>query len=309
MASHLRHCPKHRNPPQLLPCKLCALIVVNPAQPAETPPAPEVPPVKKQRGRPPKFDKPMTDAERTRRKREGPEREELIKKIDKRIKTSEHANVEAMKRALAKFQDALDTKSIDDLREIAKAYRIGDTRGRTALEGRTGTAQDDSGEFVPRLENIEAKDYIKRKYGIKPPALGASPDVDELDPMEDAKEPSSSVKIFEHVKDIWDDIPEITERTFIGDEIDWIDVPDVDPEAEQPLCCRVHGCGFRATYWSQAREHVVEMLTKAEKHLKYIRDLREVVDSGVLGYEDALIDAKKAWRDGILYGHYLWIPK
>jgi hypothetical protein len=56
-------------------------------------------PTKPKRGRPPKGDHAMTPAERKRQEREriehessAPEREELIKKIKKRIKTSEHAN-------------------------------------------------------------------------------------------------------------------------------------------------------------------------------------------------------------------------
>ena len=84
-----------------------------------------------------------------------PEREELIKKIKKRIKTSEHANIAAMKRGLAQFHDTLDQKSVDDLREIAKAYRIHDRKGRSSLEGHTGSIKTDDG-FVARIGLIDA---------------------------------------------------------------------------------------------------------------------------------------------------------
>src|SRR5260370_14244019 len=131
-------------------------------EPVVAPVPVSVEPTKPKRGRPPKNDRAMTPAERKRQEREriehkssAPEREELIKKIKKRIKTSEHANIAAMKRALAKFHDTLDLKSLDDLREIAKTYRIHDRKGRSSLEGHTGTVKV-AGEFADHIEQIDA---------------------------------------------------------------------------------------------------------------------------------------------------------
>src|SRR6266851_2287484 len=122
MSSHLRTCPKHRGKP--LPCPIAncdfgqkRVTVVEGPVTAPDPPKPKV-------GRPPKGDRPMTATERKRREREGPEREKLIKRIEKRIKTSDHADLGAMYAALREFHDALDQKSIDEVREIAKSYRI-----------------------------------------------------------------------------------------------------------------------------------------------------------------------------------------
>ncbi len=129
----------------------------------------------------------MTAAERQRqsraRKRQAeaaPEREKLIKMIVRRIKTSEHKNIERMRRAVDKFHETLDVLTVEDLRGIAKQYAIlHDKKGRSSLEGQTGTALI-AGEFIDRIGRIYSKSVTAHIYGGQKPAMGASSNVDDL---------------------------------------------------------------------------------------------------------------------------------
>lgn len=271
---------------------------------AEVPP---VEPAKPKRGRLPKGDHAMTASERKRQERErikhessAPEREELIKKIKKRIKTSEHANIAAMRRALAQFHDTLDLKSVDDLREIAKAYHIHDRKGRSSLEGHTGTIKT-SGGFVDRIEQIDAA--AQRDEHGSGGGTGMTAEVYESGQGEFQK-----LRMWTYVKDAWDYIPEYTEAMFDGDERDLgFDVKyDPDEVVENTLCCRVRGCNFRTAFWFDARKHVEQILMKAEKQIELIERFKEVVESGVPGYDSALADAQKAFNEQY-WPHHTWV--
>jgi len=159
----------------------------DPGDPAPTPVAAPEPSTTVKRGRPTKGDEAMTAAERQRqsraRKRQAeaaPEREKLIKMIVRRIKTSEHKNIERMRRAVDKFHETLDVLTVEDLRGIAKQYAIlHDKKGRSSLEGQTGTALI-AGEFIDRIGRIYSKSVTAHIYGGQKPAMGASSNVDDL---------------------------------------------------------------------------------------------------------------------------------
>jgi hypothetical protein len=299
MSSHLRHCPKHRKP---LPCAHCALTARPLVGPGELAAAVYVVPTETtepKRGVKPIGERAMTAAERKRRQREGPEREELIKRIKKRIKTSEHANIEAMRRALAQFHDTLDLKSADDLREIAKAYRIHDRKGRSSLEGHTGTIKV-AGRFTDRIEQIDAA--AQRDEHGSSGGTGMTAEVYESGEGEFQK-----LRMWTYVKDAWDYIPEYTEAMFDGDERDLgFDVKyDPDEVVENTLCCRVRGCNFRTAFWFDARKHVEQILIKAEKQIELIDRFKEVVESGAVGYDSALADAQKVFNEQY-WSHHTW---
>jgi hypothetical protein len=241
----------------------------------------------------------MTPTERKRQERErtdhessAPEREELIKRIKKRIKTSEHANISAMRRALAKFHDTLDQKTVDDLREIAKAYRIHDRKGRSSLEGHTG------GKDMDRIDAAAQRD----ENGSSSGGVGMTSEAFESGEGEVQK-----LRMWTYVKDAWDYIPEYTEAMFDGDE-KGLDEYEYDPDevVENTLCCRVRGCNFRTAFWFDARMHVEQILMKAEKQIELIDQFKEVVESGVAGYDSALADAQKVFNEQY-WPHHTWV--
>lgn len=293
-----------------------------------TPPdqPPVVPPAPSKRGRPPKHGVAMSNAERKRRERASierdrtaPEREELIKKIKKRIRTSEHADITAMKRALAQFSDMLDQKSMDDLRDIAKAYRIHDQTGRDSLEGHTGgkdiekidaAAQRDENGRRPRTgmtaERFADTPFINplNKKKKAPPKGIAKWDI----PLDHVTPSGSCLQMRDIVKTVWDYIPEITETMFDGEERDFSAEYDPDAVPDLTLQCRVLGCTFRTASWFDARKHVEETLKKAEQQLKFIEQLTEVVDAGTPGYDSALVDARKVFSEQY-WPHHAWVRR
>jgi len=294
------------------------------AAPPSDPPKPKV-------GRPPKYGVAMSATERKRHQRErelreleGPEREELIKKIKKRIKTSEHATFQAMRKALRQFHDVLDQMSIDDLREITKTYRIHDMTGRPSTEAHTGGVE---------TEKIAAAVYRDTKYGGRKPKMGSSPNVDrETSTTPPRKLPSfwsiipiekpKSIRWNDETLTVWDCLPEITESMFEGDEKDFDAEYDPDEVPELTLRCRAtdaHAsapegasapppktlCTFRAASWFDARKHVEEMIKKGEASVKFIADLQEIVDGGTAGYDVALADARRLYFN-TYYPHHFW---
>jgi len=298
MSSHLRHCPKHRKPLPCAHCVLAARPLVDPTgESVVVPVSISVEPTKSKRGVKPIGERAMTAAERKHRQRTAPEREELINKIKKRIKTSEHANIEAMRRAIAQFHDTLDLKSVDDLHEIAKAYRIHDRKGRSSLEGHTGTIKV-AGGFADRIEQIDAAEQCGSGGGT-----GMTAEAFESGDGEFQK-----LRMWTYVKDAWDYIPEYTEAMFDGDERDLgFDVEyDPDEVVENTLCCRVRDCNFRTAFWFDARKHVEQILMKAEKQIELIDRFKEVVESGAVGYDSALADAQKVFNEQY-WPHHTWV--
>ena len=278
--------------------------------------------VQSKRGRPPKADRAMTPAERKRLERDrikhessAPEREELIKKIKKRIKTSEHANLAAMKRALSQFHDTLDSKSVDDLREIDKAYHTHDRTGRSSLEGHTGgkdiekiaaAAQRDEDGRKPRTgmtaETFKDTPFSKMKA---PPPTGVSKwDI----PLDYVPPSGPSLQMWDCVKTFWDFIPEITESMFEGEETEFEAEFDPDLKPELTLRCRAAGCACRVATWFNARKHVEEMVKKSEAQAKFVVQLEEIVDNGTSGYDGALADARCLYRDKF-WPHHAWAAR
>jgi hypothetical protein len=254
---------------------------------------------KPKRGRPPKGDHAMSNKERTQKSRArarqvetAPEREKLIRRIVRRIKTCEHAKPAVMLRALETFHDALDVLTLEDLTDIAKHYAIHDMKGRTSLEGHTGTKMNGD-EFVARLERIEAKQKTKELYGGQKPVMGAAPDSSE--PMEDDGSVSSSrAPIKSGEVTVWDLMPEITEFMFDGDESDIWNTDESMLTHLPTLRCRA--CGRLLTRWTAARRHVEEMVKGGEQLVERIKVLEDAVDNSP-GYEQMLADTRRRYRD------------
>lgn len=275
---------------------------------------------KLKRGRPPKGDRPMTDAERKREQRarvvhesSAPEREELITRIKKRIKTSEHANLAAMKRALAQFHDTLALKSLDDLHEIAKTYRIHDRKGRSSLEGHSGGKDMDKIDAaVQRDENGQKprtgmtaemfKDTPFSKMNQARPTGVSKWDI----PLDYVQPSGPGLQDWNVVETVWDFIPEFTEAMFEGDEKDFDAEYDPDEIIGNTLFCRVRGCDFHTSSWFEARKHVEQILMKAEQQIKFVEQLKEVVDGGTAGYDSALVDAQKVFNEQY-WPHHTWV--
>jgi hypothetical protein len=172
-----------------------------PVVPPPTPPSARGVPALK-RGRPTKGDDATTPAERQRARRErvrrektAPERDRLIKMIVRRIKTSEHGSIAAMRRALEKFRDLHNTLTVDQLRDLAKVYtNYHDRKGRTVLEGHSGTKLV-AGEFIQRLENISAKAQIEEMIGGR--KAGGGPPTSEDDECDDQPSSTASGSAYE----------------------------------------------------------------------------------------------------------------
>src|SRR5208283_2205709 len=72
-------------------------------------------------------------------KAEAPERARLWNTIKQRVKKSQHKNIARMKRNLPALQTALDSMTIEEVRQAAKTYgTVHDQKGRSSLEGHTG---------------------------------------------------------------------------------------------------------------------------------------------------------------------------
>lgn len=255
---------------------------------------------KPKRGRPTKGDQPMSPAERQRQSRAGkrqvetaPEREQLIRRIVRRIKTSEHADPAMMKRAVSKFHEVLDALTVEDLRTIAKQYDVlHDNKGRSSLEGHTGTALI-AGEFMDRLERIFSRSKTQIMYGGQKPAMGASPNVDDQSD-EDSGESTSRAPMKVSEITVWDLIPLITEYLFEGDEEDMWSVEDSTLTNLLTLRCRA--CNQTVSTWVHARRHVEEMVKGGEKQLELIRTLEQAAE-GSPGYEGMLVESRIRYRD------------
>jgi|HubBroStandDraft_6_1064221.scaffolds.fasta_scaffold01238_6 hypothetical protein len=274
--------------------------------PAPTPISAEpVAPVK--RGRPPKGDRPMTAAERKKAQREreeredtAPERDNLITLIVRRIKTSEHASIEMMRRALDTFHDSLNELTVEHLRALAKTYNIHDTKGRSSLEGHTGSKLV-AGEFIDRIERIHSKSESKELYGGRKPAMGASPNVDDTSD-DDSGITSSRLPYEESEVTIWDLLPEISEMMFEGNEVvNALWDTDESTLIHQPTL-RCYACGHMASTWVQARRHTEEALKAADKQANYIRDLKALAEK--TGDNVLLIAARGHYLDGKLWHHH-----
>jgi hypothetical protein len=250
-------------------------------------------------GRKPKGDRAMTPqerkvAQRTREKRtkEAPERDQLIRGIVRRIKTSEHGSIEAMKRALSKFRDVLDVLSLDDLREIAAQYSIHDLTGRSSLEGHSGTVKLGK-EFVARLENIERKHISQELYGGSKPSMGAAPDASEAEEG-DGTPTSSRVSVKPSEITVWDLMPEITESLFEGDEENLWDVDESTLHRLPTLRCRA--CKQMFCTWVEARTHTEVMVKGGENLVQRIKILEEAAKNS-FGYDGLLVGTRRKYTD------------
>jgi hypothetical protein len=282
-----------------------------PFDPGDTAPTPvvapepvvSVTPIAPKRGRPPtNGGEAMSAAERQRqsraRKRQAetaPERLTLLKLIVRRVKTSEHADIEMMKRALKTFHDALDALTVEDLRDIAKQYTVlHDRKGRSSLEGHTGTKLLVAGEFIDRIERIFAKSESQMMYGGRKPAMGASPNVDDQSD-EDSGITSSNAPTRESEVTVWDLIPQVTEYLFEGDEENMWDTEESTLTNLPTLRCRA--CQHQCSTWTEARRHIEEMVKDGEKQGQMIRTLEEAADKDPATYESLLVDARIRYRD------------
>lgn len=274
---------------------------------APSPVTSQVPSTSGKVGRPTLGAEAMTEAERTRRSRArkrqvetAPEREKLIRQIVRRIKTSEHADIDTMRRALDKLHDALDALTVEDLRGIAKQYAIlHDTKGRTRIEGHTGSKLVAS-EFIDRIERIYSKSVTAHLYGGQKPAMGASPNVDE---SADDNDTTSKVPTRQNEITVWDLLPEITESMFDGEEEDIWDVEESTLVNRPTLRCRA--CNQSVCTWIEARRHAEEVLRAVRKQADYIRTLEEAKDKSE-SYNVMLADAKSHYQEK-LYRHDLLV--
>jgi hypothetical protein len=239
------------------------------------------------RGRP-STPNPLTVAERQRlsraRRRQvetAPEREKLICRIVKRIKTSEHGDTQMMRRALSKFHDSLEALTLEHIQEIAKQYDLlHDYKGRSSREGRTGTPIV-GGEFIDRLERIATKSESFHIYGGEPAPTATEVDYEVV---ATSKAPMRESKIT-----VWDLLPQISERMFEGEEEDlW------DEESAQPTL-RCLACGHLVSLWVHARRHAQEMLEGGEKQLAHIKNLEALAEK--TGDDTLLVAARIKYRD------------
>jgi hypothetical protein len=255
------------------------------AAPAPAPVAAPEPTVIAKLGRPTKGDEVMTPAERQRqsraRKRQtetAPERQQLITNIVRRIKTSEHANIEMMQRALDAFRDSLNRFTLEHLRDIAKTYDIHhDLKGRSSLEGHTGTKLV-AGEFIDRIGRISAESETLHLYG----GQSSSTNVDDKVP-----------KMREEDVTVWDLLPQISERMFEGEETDalWDTNNSV---LFHDLALRCKGCDYRVATWLDARRHTEDALKSAEKQTVYVQDLQALAEKS--GDDTLLVAARLRYR-------------
>lgn len=300
--------------------------VVEPTPAVAQAPIPALEPASKKRGPKPKGDNAMTAAERKQKSRfVGSEREGLVKRIKKRIKTSEHANISMMRRALAAIEAQLETATLEETRALAKTFRvIHDTKGRTSLEGHTGTAKKTDGEFVPRIENIDAKEQMAAKIGGGKHKMGPSPNVDEDHDGDSADASQKSRKVYGPAD--WvsrsraeaqadQEMAEVTERMFDGEEVEHD--AEFDPAGvrhRKTLRCRVGSiygygqcqlCRFKTATWFEARKHIDEELARGQKQWERCEQIRAVVKE-TPGYDITLHDEVKAYRDNGHHERILW---
>ena len=235
----------------------------------------------------------MTPAEQKRRKRREPEHARLLQLIKKRINSSENAKIKKMRRAL----DAIGAISIDDisyeqLREIGRIYTLyHDRKGRTSREAHTGGG---------RIEVIDAAargdEYSEELWGGRLKRTGMT-----LDAHETGDADSCSALVLHAPNDeFWDHLDEFAKEMFDGEE-------QFDAE-KKTLRCQVRGCGFETHLWVEARRHLGDLLQKAEAQVKLIKQIQEVVDSGVLGFEQILADARRAYSDH-QWAHHVWVRR
>jgi hypothetical protein len=265
------------------------LVGLPPEDPTPTP-APAIPAaepaVPAKLGRPSKNDEPMTAAERQRhsraRKRQvetAPERQQLITNIVRRIKTSEHANIEMMQRALDAFRDSLDALTVEHLRDLAENYNIHhDLKGRNSLEGHTGTKLV-AGEFIDRIGRISAKSETLHLYG----GQNSSTNVDDKVP-----------KMREEDVTVWDLLPHISERMFEGEETDALWDTDNSVLFRNPAL-RCKGCDLRVATWLDARRHTEDALKSATKQLAYNQDLQALAEKS--GDNTLLVAGRQRFND------------
>lgn len=289
LTPHLRHCPRHK---VLLPCNFCA----------QNPP--------KKVGAPLQGDHALSPAERQRRRRdrkradrERPERAIIYAFIRKRIKSPEHGNIAAMRRALlgdGGVLAALKTMTIQDLRLLYDpnkkgkdkgAFAIHDHTGRSYKEGRTG------GKDMDAVAAARWRDMGGNKYAARKPKLGPSPDVDfepigNYTPSELRGDSNPNLQIKPPRKEaerkltIWDRIPELTAQMFYGDELDFATEYDPDPSGEpEPLPLHCSLCDFDTDTWIKARAHLEEMLKRFDKELMLIRAYQLAVSGDCSHYE------------------------
>ena len=253
-------------------------------------------PVKAKRGRPAKNGSAMTDAERQRQSRArkyhaetAPERAKLIKLIARRIKTSEHPKIKEMKRILSKFHDVLDQLTLEDLQKIAKTYTlVHDAKGRTALEGHTGTMKIGD-EFVARLERIDAKEQLSETIGGRRVST-ASPNIDE--DSDDTPASRSHMRVSEVT--VWDLMPLITETMFEGEEENIWNVEESTLHNIPSLRCAA--CGRYVSTWVQARHHMEEMVKAGEDLVGRIKILSEAA-AGSPGYDGLVVETRRTYAD------------
>lgn len=266
--------------------------------PVETPK-----PVVAKRGRPSKGERPMTPAERKRIQRakaEGPERDKLWAAIEKRIKTSEnadvgeglctikgckdasHRHVKNVKENLPEMRAQFMTMPIDEARAVAESYELTwDSTGRKSFEGMTG---NNDGEKLARMAGRPSKSIGGRRN------LGAGPtSYDKPDMTADPADTKTYGRAFGTARFNYQwsqqerqrGFVEATEQLFEGAE----SAPraEHDPEGLAPqlsLTCQV--CGFRAEWWPQALAHIESEYAYAQKQLEFCGKLRTQVDDGVL---------------------------
>jgi hypothetical protein len=324
MASHLRHCPKHRDRNGNYfrqPCPRCPA----PAVPVATTPtvvvAPDPTPAlitpPKKRGRPPKFDKAMTAAERQRRKRENEkrsredqERRDLIAalmKIFRRMqprvkwdpKQSESAHdkiVQSLHRGQRQFFDDLQTVTYGDLQKLSDIWKeTPDNRGRKHGE-RSG--QSELGEIAKILDAMlhdaslfESGDQdpdLARGFMVRPE--GCSPDTDEEyegDEADNTEVTEANVRKQGYEERKAGNDP-FTKKTSKKLELvaRWM-VKDGK--------CSV--CGS-----TEGTEHILMMLRNTEKQQKYIQALRlngadSLADELVKKHDSHLVVIKRLLRE------------
>lgn len=155
MSSHLRHCPKHRKP---LPCAHCALV----AKPSTNSEPAAVEPVKPKRGRPPKGDRAMTDAERKREQRRSDSIADVLAIPDSRGRLHNERSGEADRRfGMSEMERIVAAQDRD---ENGSRCTGGEGAGPTEMEQDTSADKADFGSFDVKSTKADLRaEYLDDK--------------------------------------------------------------------------------------------------------------------------------------------------